>query len=44
MNDIFLEIAELIFGEMREANKEEEEYIINYIKSISEPTSLNFWD
>lgn len=33
-----------IFGEMREATKEEIEGVDNYIKKISRKTGVNFWD
>lgn len=39
-----IEEAKEIFGEMREATPEEQEYINNYLKDISTPTGVNIFD
>lgn len=38
------ELAKELFGEMRNLTEEERENYNNYIKSISIPTGINFWD
>lgn len=38
------ELAEELFGEMRDLTKEERESYNNYIESISEPTGINIWE
>jgi hypothetical protein len=38
------ELAKELFGEMRDLTEEERENYNNYIKSISTPTGINFWD
>lgn len=39
-----IEDAKELFGEMREATPEEQEFIDNYIKNISTPTGANIFD
>ena len=41
---IFEEEAEMLFGKMREATKEEQECIDKHLKNISEPTGVNLFD
>ena len=36
--------AEELFGEMRDTTPEEQQCINNYIKDISDPTGINFFD
>ena len=38
------ELAEELFGEMRDLTEEERESYNEYLKSISKPTGINFWD
>ena len=40
----FEEIAEDLFGEMRDMTPEESEAHSRYISSISTPTGVNIWD
>lgn len=36
--------VEEVFGECRDATREEQQSILNHIKNISEPTGINFYD
>ena len=38
------ELAEELFGEMREPTLEEQKIVNDYIKSISVSTGINIWD
>ena len=38
------ELAQELFGEMRDLTKEERESYRKYIESISIPTGINIWD
>lgn len=38
------ELAQELFGEMRDLTEEERKSYNEYLKSISEPTGINFWD
>ena len=38
------EVAEKIFGKMRDATEEEKKFSEEYIKENSIPTGVNFWD
>lgn len=38
------EIAEKMFGKMRDATEEEKKFSEEYIKENSIPTGVNFWD
>ena len=40
----FEEVAEELFGEMRDMTPEESEAHSRYISSISTPTGVNIWD
>ena len=40
----FEEEAEMLFGKMREATKEEQECISKHLKDISESTGVNLFD
>ena len=39
-----MQVAENLFGEMRETTPEENEALSRYISSISTPTGINIWD
>ena len=38
------ELAKELFGEMRDLTEEEQKSYNEYLKSISKPTGINFWD
>lgn len=40
----FEEVAESLFGEMRDTTPEESKALSDYISSISEPTGVNIFD
>lgn len=44
MPNKIIEETEKLFGKMRDATPEEQENIDNYLKSISTPTGVNFFD
>lgn len=44
MSNKMIEEVEELFGKMRDATSEEQENINNYLKSISTPTGVNFFD